>query len=123
MTQSALYIHEQNVHMKSKYHCDLCTNYFTKPESLNEHKARKHNFGLYPCNECGHKATSFDNLDEHIKQYHGDSRRDKNIDMRDLSDRTPCDPTNPNHTSECCDRDYNYSNNKSTLSFKPSVPQ
>ena len=112
-TQSALHIHEQTVHMKSKYQCDLCTNYFTKPETLSEHKAIKHNVGLYPCNECGYKSTSLDNLDEHIKQHHGDSRRDKNIDMRDLSDRIPCDPTNPNHTSECCDRDYNYSNNKS----------
>ena len=46
--QSSLYLHEKDIHLKSKYQCDLCTNYFTKPESLKEQKTRTHNVDMYP---------------------------------------------------------------------------
>ena len=98
-----------NDHMKthsnlSTVKCDICTTYFTQPESLEVHKVKKHDIGLYPCNDCGVKAKSLSELDKHIEQVHTYLKRDKNIDMRDLSDRIPCDPSHPSHTSDCCDR-------------------
>ena len=98
-----------NDHMKthsnpSNIKCNYCTTYFTQPETLEAHKVNKHNIDVYPCNDCGVKAKSLSELDDHIRQVHTYSKRDKNIDMRDLSDRTPCDPQHPNHTSDCCDR-------------------
>ena len=105
-TQASLHMHERNIHKKSKYHCNLCSYYFTKSESLEEHKASKHNIGVFPCNDCGLKAKSITELDEHIKYQHKHQGKDKNIDIRDLSDRVPCNPFHPSHTSECCDRGY-----------------
>ena len=104
--QSSLYMHERNIHQKQKYQCSLCTNYFTKPENLEEHKASKHNIGLYPCNDCGFKAKSFGELDRHIEHEHVYTKQNKNIDIRDLTNRVPCDPYHPNHTTDCCDRGY-----------------
>ena len=103
-SQSSLYVHEKQIHNKSKYQCNLCTNYFTKPESLKEHKSKKHNIDVYPCNECGIKTKNLDALDVHIEQCHGQLKRNKDIDIRDLSGREPCDPFHPRHTSQCCDR-------------------
>ena len=31
-------------------------------------------------------------------------KHNKNVDMRDLSHRQPCDFTDPSHTEECCNR-------------------
>ena len=106
-TQSSLYMHESDIHKKSKYQCSLCSTYFTKPENLDVHKFNKHNIGVYPCNDCGYKATSLTVLDDHIENEHVHMKRDKNVDIRDLSNRIPCDPYHPSHTSECCDRSFN----------------
>ena len=73
---------------------------------MEEHKANKHDIGLYSCDHCGHKAKSFGELDTHIGIQHIQTKKNKNVDMRDLSDRVPCDPYHPSHTSECCDRGY-----------------
>ena len=90
--------------MKSKYTCDLCTNYFTTPENLEEHKTKKHNIGVFPCNDCSFKSESLNKLDEHIAQCHEVAAQDKNVDIRDISERTPCNPAHPDHTTDCCNR-------------------
>ena len=38
-----------------------------------------------------------------IEKYHP-SKRSKNIDMRSLKNRSPCNFSDPSHTNECCDR-------------------
>ena len=104
--QSTMFTHERNIHQKNKYQCNLCTHYFTNPEKLKEHKTSKHNVDVYPCNECGYKAKSIGDLDMHIEHHHENKKQDKDVDIRDLSSRTPCNPQHPSHSSECCDRAY-----------------
>ena len=95
--------HEKDIHKVNKYHCDLCDNYFTKFEKLEEHKTKKHNIGLFPCNECHYKAMNLSMLDDHIAQCHV-MKKKKDIDIRDVTNKKPCDPSHPRHSSECCDR-------------------
>ena len=101
--------HEEDIHKRIKFHCDLCTNYFSKSDKLEEHKTLKHNVGVFPCNECNFKAKSITSLDEHIAQCHIGDILDKNTDMRNLPNRQPCDPSHPSHTTECCNRISNQS--------------
>ena len=91
-------------HTNTKYHCDLCKTYFSSTYKLEAHLTQKHNKGRFPCNMCKHKAITLESLDEHIMQKHGVRVNKKDIDIRNLDDRQPCDPSEPFHSSECCDR-------------------
>ena len=55
-------------------------------------------------------------MDVHIEQIHDKSRnkRDKDVDIRDLSGRAPCGPFHQSHTSECCDRAHKIKNQNQT---------
>ena len=37
-------------------------------------------------------------------QKHGVHMNKKDVDIRNLDDRQPCNPSEPSHSSECCDR-------------------
>ena len=76
--------HEKDVHKVTKYHCDLCDNYFTKFEKLEEHKTKKHNIGQVPCNEYNYKALNLSMIDDLIAQCHV-MKKNKDIDIRDVT--------------------------------------
>ena len=61
----------------------------------------------YPCDHCGKRYSNFNDLDDHIEnQYssakHSNSR--KIIDIQNVNNKKPCNPSDPSHTSRCCDR-------------------
>ena len=61
----------------------------------------------YECDYCGHKVENLTKLDAHIASTHvsiQNKKPNKDIDMRDLSHRKPCNPASPTHKSSCCDR-------------------
>ena len=65
-SQMEMNTHEKDVHKVTKYHCDLCDNYFTKFEKLEEYKTKKHNIGQVPCNEYNYKALNLSMIDDLI---------------------------------------------------------
>ena len=87
----------------TKHTCLICKYSFNTQSKLREHKEKKHQEDIYPCDHCKFKADSIRSLDIHIVAYH-QSKRSKDIDMRSLKNRTPCNFSDPLHTNECCDR-------------------
>ena len=95
--------HETNIHRKTKHTCAKCSSTFNTSSKLKEHKTKKHQEDIYPCDHCKFKAESIKALDAHISAIHK-TRRSKDVDMRSLKNRIPCNFSDPGHTSECCDR-------------------
>ena len=77
-------------------------------DELRQHMRTQHENSTFPCNDCRYKAQNLSQLDDHIGECHSYSRSGrKNIDIRNLNDKMPCDPSNPLHSSTCCDRQPN----------------
>ena len=107
-TESELLVHEELDHNKSKFICQECTRIFPSSKKLQDHMQYQHGVvSHYPCDYCGYKFENITDLDEHIAGTHmivQNNKPNKDVDMRDLSDREPCNPSSPTHTSNCCDR-------------------
>ena len=107
-TQSELLVHEEEAHKKNKFSCKECHNIFHSAKKLQEHMQYKHSeISCYPCDHCGKRYSNFNDLDDHIEnQYssakHSNSR--KIIDIQNVNNKKPCNPSDPSHTSRCCDR-------------------
>merc|ERR1712079_430951 len=95
--------HETNVHKRTKHTCTKCNFNFDSPNKLRELISRMHKKSSYPCDQCRFKAESLSELDTHIDSSHR-IIRNKNSDIRDLRNRSPCNFTDPAHTKDCCDR-------------------
>ena len=86
------------IHRKTK-----CNSNFNTPGKLKVHKLEKHQEDYYPCDHYKFKAESIKALDVHIASFH-QSKRSKDVDMQSLKNRSPCNFSDPAHTSKCCDR-------------------
>ena len=99
-SEENLALHETNIHKRTKHNCTECNSNFSSTKKLSDHKKQKHKENIFPCDHCGYRAGSIQSLDSHIKTHN--KKQDKNVDMRDLSDRSPCNFTDPSHTDDCC---------------------
>ena len=99
-----LLVHEEQVHKISKFSCHDCKTVFQSLRRLNEHRQHKHSeTNVYTCDRCGCKCTTLEELDKHIQTSHSNHSR-KNIDIRDVRNKEPCNPADPRHSTRCCDR-------------------
>ena len=107
-TESELLVHEELDHKRSKFSCTECARIFPSSRRMQDHMQYQHGaVSHYPCDYCGHKFENLSRLDEHITSTHSfsDKRKpNKDIDICDLSNRKPCNPASPRHTTDCCDR-------------------
>ena len=127
--ESDLLLHEEETHKKSRFECSECNKNFPSTKRLQEHRQYKHSsISWFPCDHCGKRFTTISSLDEHIKYNHSshcstESRSRKDIDMRDLRHRKPCNPADPAHSSKCCDRRPKERQNKEGRTLKsPNGP-
>ena len=100
-TDSELLLHEEQVHKKSKFMCSECNSAYPSARKLEEHKQHKHCvISWYPCDHCGFKCANITDLDVHIASHHksNETKRRKDIDMRDVQNKRPCNPADPMHS-------------------------
>ena len=107
-TESELLVHEELDHNKTKFGCTDCSRIFPSSKRLQDHMQYQHSIVSHcQCDYCGQKFENWTELDAHIASEHKFSQNkkpNKNVDIRDLSHRKPCNPASPAHTSSCCDR-------------------
>ena len=92
--------HQVTIHKRTKHACSKCSYSFNSITKLKEHMTKKHQENCYSCDHCKFRANSLTTLDAHIQRTH----KSKNIDIRRLENRVPCDFTDPAHSQDCCDR-------------------
>ena len=105
-TESELLLHEELDHRRSRFTCNECEKIFPSNSRLQNHKQHVHAVSTHcVCDYCGFKCDTLKDLDLHIENTHAAFKnKRKDIDMRDLSHRKPCDPSSPTHSRSCCDR-------------------
>ena len=115
-TESELLLHEEQIHKKSKFSCTECNIIYQSSKRLQEHRQYKHSeISWYGCDHCGNRFTNINLLDEHIQSNHStntksSSKSRKDVDMRDVQNKKPCNPADRLHNSRCCDRKPRYEN-------------
>ena len=95
--------HQINVHKRTRHTCTKCSFRFNSASKLKDHMSKKHQEHVYPCDHCKFKFDSISSLDNHIETRHT-GNLNKNKDIRQLKNRSPCNFTAPSHSKECCDR-------------------
>ena len=95
--------HQLTIHKITKHSCSKCNICLNSASKLSEHMSKKHQENVYPCDQCGFKADSIPSLDHHIEGSHT-GNRNKNTDIRQLRNRSPCNFTERSHSKDCCDR-------------------
>ena len=92
--------HQLTIHKIIKHSCPKCN---IRLNSAREHMSKKHQENVFPCDQCGFRSDSIPNLDNHTEGSHP-RNRNKNIDIRQLRNRSPCNFTDCSHSKDCCDR-------------------
>ena len=93
--------HQVTTHKRTKYTCNICNSSFNSASKLSEHMNKKHQENVFPCDHCKFKSNGLSSLDTHIAASHP---ANKDIDIRQLKNRSPCNFTDPSHSPDCCDR-------------------
>ena len=102
--KSMLEEHIKNEHMKVEdYSCDKCEYTGISSNDLESHRTSIHCFFMYYCGACNFDTTNIDVLKQHKQLKHW--RKITETLKTKVLPLAKCDPNDPSHTSECCNRD------------------
>ena len=86
----------------SDFTCDKCEYETNSSEQLEKHRQEHHYYFMYHCDLCKVKTTNIATLKQHRETAHGG--KNNKTKKQKVVPLPKCDPTNPRHSTDCCNR-------------------